>query len=61
MYSEEILEFLKAKKFLISLSEYLFIIESPQVRQVYFNNGRFYISTDDGYTFSLKIDDNEIK
>lgn len=61
MYSEEILYFLKAKKFLVSLSEYLFIIESPQVNHVHYANDTFYISTDDGYNFSLKIDDNNRK
>jgi len=59
MYSHEIKEYLKLKKYLITVDEYLKIIESPQIRSVSYNNGIFYIKTDDSYEFSLKINDNK--
>jgi len=61
MYSHEIKEYLKLKKYLITVDEYLKIIESPQIRSVSYNNGIFYIKTDDSYEFSLKISDNKEK
>lgn len=47
------------KKYLITLEEYLKLIENPQVRQVYCENGMFYILTDDNYKFSFKIIDDK--
>ena len=55
MYSEEILNYLKNKKFLLTVEEYLKIIESPQIREVFYNDKHFFMTTDDGYKFSFKI------
>lgn len=60
MYSEEIKEFLKIKKYIITLDEYLKIIQSPQVRKVQSkDNNCFDMITDDGYIFSFKIIENK--
>ena len=61
MYSHEIKEFLKLKKYILTVEEYLKVIESPQIRSISFNDGKFYMKTDDGYEFCLKIQDNKEK
>lgn len=55
MYSYEIACLLEQKKYLISVKEYLKIINSPQVDHVVYKNQQFYIYTNDGYQFVLKI------
>ena len=55
MNSEEIKEYLKYKKYLLTLSEYLKIIENPQIRKVENIKDKLYLETDDGYTFIFKI------
>lgn len=55
MYSHEIQELLRIKNNLISVKEYLKIIESPQINQIKFDNEQFYLWTDDNYKFVLKI------
>ena len=55
MYSKEIEELLKLKNNLINLSEYLKIVQSPQIDHIKYDNGSFKIWTDDGYKFELKI------
>ena len=56
MYSHEIENLLKMKNYLITVKEYLSIIESPQIKEVdYKGNNNFYISTNDGYNFSFRI------
>ncbi|MBQ9024566.1 MAG: hypothetical protein IJ105_05015 [Bacilli bacterium] len=61
MYSEEIKQYLKKKKYLLTVEEYLYLIESPQIRENIYRDNTFYISTDDGYNFSFKIVDKDIK
>lgn len=56
MYSHEIDNLLKMKKYLISVKDYINIIESSQVKNVNYNgNNNFTVSTDDGYIFSFTI------
>lgn len=55
MYSNEIQELLRIRNNLISVKEYLKIIESPQINQIKFDNEQFYLWTDDNYKFVLKI------
>jgi len=55
MYSYEIACLLEQKKYLISVKEYLQIIKSPQVDHIQYKNQQFYIWTNDGYQFVLKI------
>ena len=56
MYSHEIENLLKMKNYLITVKEYLSIIESPQIKDVnYKGNNNFNISTNDGYNFSFRV------
>lgn len=55
MYSKEIEQLLRAKNYLISVKEYIQIIKSPQVDHVQYKNQQFYIWTEDGYEFKLRI------
>lgn len=56
MYSHEIEELLKMKNYLVTVQEYIKIIESSQVRDVdYKGNNYFSVSTNDGYSFSFKV------
>lgn len=55
MYSKEIQELLKLKNNLVTLEEYLRIIQSPQIDHIKYENGIFNIWTNDEYKFELKI------
>lgn len=55
MYSEEIAKLLKIRYNLVSIREYIRIIESPQVDHVKYEDEKFKIWTTDGYAFTLKI------
>lgn len=55
MYSNEIKRLLEEKQYLISVKEYIQIIKSPQVNHIQYKNQQFYIWTEDGYEFVLKI------
>ena len=55
MYSYEIAELLKLRNNLVTLKEYLEITNSPQVDHVKYENDNFYLWTNDGYQFVLKI------
>ena len=55
MYSDEIARLLKMRYNLVSIREYIQIIESPQVDHVKYENDEFKIWTNDGYAFTLKI------
>ena len=60
MYSDEIEKYLKLKKYVLTIDEYLKIIESPQVRQVIYNKyDKYNLLTDDGYNFSFKMIENK--
>lgn len=60
MYSEKIKEYLKLKKYVLTLDEYLKIIQTPNVREVISKkNNNFDMLTDDGYKFSFKITENK--
>ena len=59
MCSNEILELLKKKKYLITLDEYLKMTENPQVRQVYFKDDKFHLITDDNHVFTFKVVDKK--
>lgn len=55
MYSHEIQELLKIRNNLVSIKEYLKIINSPQIDHIKYDNGLFYLWTNDNYKFILKI------
>jgi hypothetical protein len=55
MYSYEIAKLLKIRYNLVSIREYIEIVSSPQVDHVKYENDMFYLWTNDGYTFTLKI------
>lgn len=55
MYSHEIEELLRARNGLVTLQEYKWIVSSPQVDHVKYENDEFKIKTSDGYKFILKI------
>jgi len=55
MYSHEIQELLKLKNYLISVQDYIKIIESKQIDHIKYDNGLFYLWTTDNYRFIFKI------
>lgn len=55
MYSHEIEKLLKLRNYLVSIQEYLEIVKSPQIDHIKYENDMFYLWTNDGYTFTLKI------
>ena len=55
MYSYEIEKLLKLRNYLVSMQEYLEIVKSPQIDHIKYDNGLFYLWTNDGYSFALKI------
>ncbi len=58
MYSDEIKELLKIKNNIITIEEYIKIINSSQINHVKYENDEFKIWTSDGYSFKLKIKNN---
>jgi hypothetical protein len=60
MYSQEIQELINLKQQVITIQDYINIIQtSPQVDHILYNNDHFEMFTDDGYGFKFKI--KEIK
>lgn len=62
MYSHEILDLLKKKKYLIEIKEYIKIIEtSPQINNIKYehHDDTFNIKTDDRYDFKFKVKKGE--
>ena len=55
MYSYEIEQLLKLRNYLVSIQEYNKICNSPQIYHIKYDNGLFYIWTNDNYKFVLKI------
>ena len=55
MNNEQIKEYLKYKKYLLTVDEYLKLIENKQIRKVKYENSKFYVLTDQGVEFSFKI------
>lgn len=55
MYSEEIANLLKIRYNLVSIKEYLQIAESPQIDHIKYENNSFFLWSNDGYKFELKI------
>ena len=55
MYSNEIEELLRLRNGLVTLKEYIKIIESPQVDHIIYKDDMFHIWTNDRYYFKLKI------
>ena len=55
MYSHEIEELLRVRNYLVTLQEYKWIVTSPQVVHVKYENDEFKIKTSDGYKFTLKL------
>ena len=55
MYSKEIEQLLQLRNNLVSIKEYLKIIESPQIDHIKYDNGLFYLWTNDNYKFVLRI------
>lgn len=56
MYSHEIEQLLKLRNNLVTIKEYLKIVESPQVNHVKYENDEFTCWTTDNYKFKLKIE-----
>ena len=56
MYSYEIEQLLKLKNNLVTIKEYLKIVESSQVNHVKYENDEFTCWTTDNYKFVLKIE-----
>ena len=65
MYSNEILELLRLRNYLVSVEEYIKLISSNQVNYVKYNpfEDKFYVSTNDNYNFEFRvnIDKDKIK
>ena len=55
MYSEEIAKLLKLRQNLVSVQEYLEIAKSPQIAHINYENDAFFLWSNDGYSFKLKI------
>ena len=55
MYSEEIAKLLKLRQNLVSVQEYLEIVKSPQIDHIKYENDIFFLWSNDGYSFKLKI------
>lgn len=55
MYSHEIQQLLKIRNNLVTLQEYKWIVTSPQITYVKYENDEFKIKTSDNYNFVLKI------
>jgi hypothetical protein len=55
MYSYEIAKLLKIRQNLVSIQEYLKIIKSPQIDHIKYENDTFFLWSNDGYSFKLKI------
>lgn len=61
MYSHEIKELLKMKKNIVSIKDYINIVNSPQIDHIKYIDGMFNIWTTDGYEFKLKLSYNNKK
>lgn len=55
MYSEEIKQLLEVRNYLVTIQEYKWIVTSPQITHVKYENDSFYIETSDNYRFTLKL------
>lgn len=55
MYSHDIEKLLKLRQNLVSIQEYLEIIKSPQIDHIKYINDTFFMWSNDGYSFKLKI------
>lgn len=55
MYSYEIEKLLKLRQNLVSIQEYLEIVKSPQIDHIKYENDTFFVWSNDGYSFKLKI------
>ena len=55
MNTIEIINLLKLKKYILTLDEYLEIINNEQVRKVYYKDDNFHMITDDNYELVFKI------
>ena len=55
MYSEEIAKLLKLRQNLVSVQEYYKIAKSPQIDHIKYENDTFFLWSNDGYSFKLKI------
>ena len=55
MYSEEIAKLLKLRQNLVSVQEYYKIANSPQIDHIKYENNSFFLWSNDGYSFKLKI------
>lgn len=55
MYSYEIEKLLKLRQNLVSIQEYLEIIKSPQIDHIKYENDTFFLWSNDGHSFTLKI------
>ena len=55
MNTNEIIELLKLKKYILTLDDYLEIIKNEQVRKIYYKDDNFHMITDDNYELIFKI------
>ena len=60
MYTSEIVELVKLKKYLIEYEEYIKICDSPQVDHVDYSDGQFNIFSNDGLSIRVKVKEREI-
>ena len=59
MYSEEIKRLLQIRNNLVSVKEYIQIINSSQVDHVLYKDDEFHLCTTDNYYFKLKIKEHK--
>lgn len=59
MYSYEIENLLKIRNNLVSIKEYIKIVNSPQINHIKYENDTFYVWSNDGYKFTFKIKKGE--
>ena len=64
MYSHEIEQLLKFKKYILTSEEYIRLCDtSKQIKSITYKpfEDKFYIATDDNYNFNFKVENNLTK
>lgn len=61
MYSYEIEKLLKLRNNLVTIQQYIEIAKSPQIDHIKYENDTFFLWSNDGYAFTLKIKKNVIE
>ncbi len=60
MYSYEIEKLLKLRNYLVSVQEYFEICKSPQIDHIKYENDTFFLWSNDGHIFRLKIKKGDV-